>query len=272
MAKAVVFTLSFTFLALLLIASAIFIKFVFLNTEDRATELIISQRVYNIDHSLQKTINSILKESGSFALSKTNTSITIQDTLPNSAETKNQLFTDLKNLVEPDESIVQFSESEFSEIPILIQPYNFSYSHPDNNTITLTPSSQNYKKYNFEFKIENPGSTGTITWNTYSTGSIPVTITSTNSTSTITSTENINPSEPTSISINNIEGTNGITIDITNAIAAITTTTTIPLTTNITIDFTPITDNPQPQAYLQSVYTIDFSSFKTTKTGLVQIN
>ena len=176
--KGALFTLGFTFLALVLLSLSLLIFHNAQKAEETINHIIVLDRVYELDNSLQKSLSKIFNLKSGILINKTNDSISFQEDLPN---TNSNSFTSsmnsFKGFIESNFSNINLTiENITTELPLQITPYNIIYKHINfgDRQIRVTPEQINFNGYSIEMIINT--NVTSCNWNTGSSGSFTFSI------------------------------------------------------------------------------------------------
>jgi len=183
--KGVLVTITVIFLALTLIS----LTLLFSSTEKKFSNDVAIERVKNLDESLQKSLADIFVLHSGITID-IKSKIVIEEKIPNANAA------DFKEVISEFESYLENNSEEIDldidgitkELRLRILPHNIIYSHKDygQKIIQITPSSLNYKSYEFWFNTTS-GDFSQIVWDKETSGSFPVTIITQDSNKILTS-------------------------------------------------------------------------------------
>lgn len=144
--KGIFYTLALSFLALALLSLAILFFQHAASAESRHAELSFSQKLYDLDTSVQQVFAEAFKRKTDIILRSTLHSLTLEENIPQSFSELNSLVLTLKNEVE-NESNVNVTVATFTNHPLIFKPSDIIIEHPNATTIHVLPS-QNITGYN----------------------------------------------------------------------------------------------------------------------------
>lgn len=142
--KGVVYTLAFTLFALGLLSLAVLFSRHAALAESRHVELSFSQKVYDLDTSIQNILaEAFIGHSGMMLSSNRSlnaSSMTLQENLSSDFAELDALLGRIKDGVEKDFSSVNISlEAFFSTHAVVLQPQGIVYKHRKGNSISVMP-------------------------------------------------------------------------------------------------------------------------------------
>jgi len=208
--KGIFFTFGGFFLVMLVIVLSLLVATTIQQSNDRLAESGSLERLYVLDHSIQKVLSNI--DNG--ILYKLQWSDPINYTVVSIIENLDEGFDDygsnfysevqeFSNFVETDQPEITFELSKIynstNKIPIIVRPYNLEYSHINRggkNVVTITPNTY-MSEASVSLILENSSITNTsVNWVTQNTGNYTLNITiidqySNASTSTYSLNENL---------------------------------------------------------------------------------
>lgn len=181
--KAFLFTLSILLVGLAILS---YTKFMLEQSESEKTlfqTAAISNRLNDIDNSLQRSIRDIFFIYSNINVSLENSTLSFKEPLPSSAGAFEYAMSRLKEMAEANETSISINiNSTSAELPLNILPYNTSYRHNfSNNEIIISmqqPANATLQKYkttitadenmtcswnflpgnfNYELKVISPG-------------------------------------------------------------------------------------------------------------------
>lgn len=266
--KGALFTLGFTFLALVLLSLSILIFHNAQKAEETINHIIVLDRVYELDNSLQKSLSKIFNLKSGILINKTNDSISFQEDLPNSNSFTSSMNS-FKGFIESNFSNINLTiENITTELPLQITPYNIIYKHINfgDRQIRVIPEQINFNGYSVEMIINT--NVTSCNWNTGSSGSFVFSVSVKNqeglgcSNSFLIDPSGIDELTTNSgaVNIKNEDGTLSISIDDASGINANVKTTILVDTSSLKIK------------YPEKVIKIDFKEFGIYKESKVKIS
>ncbi len=139
--RGVLYTLSLSLFALVLLALAILFFRHANSTESRHVELSFSQKIYGLDTSIQQIFAESFERESNITASFDGQSITIQEALPLDFTELDNVISTLKTDVENDFTIVNINtESFLSNHTLIFEPLNITYEHESINRIHILPN------------------------------------------------------------------------------------------------------------------------------------
>ncbi|MFH1052925.1 MAG: hypothetical protein V1740_00770 [Candidatus Woesearchaeota archaeon] len=156
--KAVLFTLGLTFVSITLLSFAVLIYKHAESSKTRLSELGFSERLYNLDLSIQRSFADIFLQSSGISIGISGLTININETIPNNMNAT--IYLALDNFVNYTESNNDFTSINTSvflpNAEINIMPHNISYHHLPfgGNIIRIVPlnsSMLDVSSYNIYF-------------------------------------------------------------------------------------------------------------------------
>ena len=148
--KGVLFTIGLMLLTLVILALAVLI---FRNSQEYESiinKLVVLDRVYDLDTSIQGSIGQIFELNSGISINVTNKSVSFEETLPNNGmEAFNDSIHSFKHFVESSLSNINISIGDMGSMPLRIMPENAAYKHRDNwSNIEVVPgASPNFDGY-----------------------------------------------------------------------------------------------------------------------------
>ena len=164
------FTLSFSFLVMVVLSLAILIFHSSQESEDIVSKLVVLDRVYELDNSIGKSLGDIIILKSGISINVMNDSVSFEESLPNEAkDTFNSSLYGFKKFIEDNISGVNLDISNLEEMPLTITPGDITYKHVGNNwsSIMVLPPAGYSGGYSIFISIEdnvtcssnfNPGS------------------------------------------------------------------------------------------------------------------
>ena len=157
--KGVLFTIGFTFLALLILMLAILIFHSAQQSEDIVTRLSLLDRVYDLDNSIQQSLGDLFYIKSGISVNITNNSISFEERLPSTnAGIFNASMKSFKGFIESNFSFVNMTIDELvGQVPVEIVPYGITYKHVNfgGKQIMVVPQQINFKGYNVYMLISD---------------------------------------------------------------------------------------------------------------------
>ena len=155
--KGILFTLGLTFLGLVIMALAVLIFHNAQKSEGIVSKLVVLDRVYDLDSSIEKSLVEIFNQKSGITVS-VDGNVSFQESFPNLnvAEFTNSM-NDFKTFIESNFSNINISVSEIvSEVPIVIMPYNITYKHVNygGKQIEVVPQQINFEGYSVSVSID----------------------------------------------------------------------------------------------------------------------
>ncbi|MFH1317273.1 MAG: hypothetical protein ABII01_07165 [Candidatus Woesearchaeota archaeon] len=129
--KAVLFTLGLTFVSITLLSFAVLIYKHAESSKTRLSELGFSERLYNLDLSIQRSLSDIFIQSSGIDIDISGNIININETIPNNMNATIYLALDnFVNYSESNSDLLSINTSVFlPKVEIMIMPHNISYHH-----------------------------------------------------------------------------------------------------------------------------------------------
>ncbi|MAG08758.1 hypothetical protein CMO89_04740 [Candidatus Woesearchaeota archaeon] len=218
--KGFLFALGLTFLALVVMALAILIFHNAQKSEGIISELAVLDRIYDLDTSIQQSLQEIFNLKSDIIINITNNSISFLEELPNSnAETFNNSIMDFQEMTNSNLSDVNITiNGTINELPLTIMPYDITYRHVNfgDRRIEVIPEQINFDRYSVFVLIDNQNLTSCDWGTTLGTFNLTIEATGQYATNCFDS-QLIDLSEENNITIND----GAVNIEIDNNIMAI---------------------------------------------------
>ena len=132
--KSMLFTLSFSFLVMVVLSLAILIFHSSQESEDIVSKLVVLDRVYELDNSIGKSLGDIIILKSGISINVMNDSVSFEESLPNEAkDTFNSSLYGFKKFIEDNISGVNLDISNLEEMPLTITPGDITYKHIGND-------------------------------------------------------------------------------------------------------------------------------------------
>ena len=173
MKKGAFFTLGIMIVVILLFALTSLIYKNSLESKNRVADMGVLDRVFDIDHSIQKSLRRIFIIDSGLDISITNYSISFLEPLP--PNTQDEVFKSdnarFKTYVENanrDNPKITINNTKFAEnLTLHLKPHNIIYTHPEgfgNEEIDIVPEEVNMKGYNFTINVTEIILNPAFTW------------------------------------------------------------------------------------------------------------
>ena len=277
MKKGIVQSIGLMMLAGLLLSFAVIIFHDTQSRDERFGEMMIYDRLYDLDKSIQHGFSKIFSSNG-ISLSADNSHVAIAETLPGSSRLSSELdgFSSFLQSRYFSDPAVSFDSAILNNVkanvPIAIKPHNITISHtsyPSGN-LQIIPSSLNLN--NYTISISSSKSTISINSGGMSSGSFPVSVSVTTSYGTSAWSGNINPATSNTLLLNfdaSLPSAETATITITNPARLLINRGNMTFSQNVSFGLQNIGNNGVTASLPESLFTINYENDKLSKKSTV---
>lgn len=277
--KGIVQSIGMMMLAGLLLSLAVLIYHDMQKGNDRFSEMMVYDRLYDLDSSISQGFGKIVQSNG-ISASMQGDSFTISETLPGDSKLVSEIeefasFISKRHVSNPS---VAFSNSTLDSVkqtvPIIISPHNITISHtsfPSGN-LQVIPSSLNIN--NYTVYIESSKTTVAFNSAGMSSGSFPVSVSVKTLTNTLSWQGNINPASGNILLLNfdvGLPSPETMIITINDPAKLVINRGNMSVLQTLTVG---LQQNGNEQAYASfpaSLYSISFENSNLSKSGTVFI-
>ncbi len=277
MKKGIVQSIGLMMLAGLLLSFAVIIFHDTQSRDERFGEMMLYDRLYDLDRSIQHGFSKIFSSNG-ISLSADNSRVTIAETLPGSSRLSSELdgFSLFLQSRYSSSPVVSFDSAIMANVkenvPVAIKPHNIAISHtsyPSGN-LEIIPSSLNLD--NYTISISSSKSTISINSAGMSSGSFPVSVSVTTSYGTSSWSGNINPSTSNTLLLNfdaSLPSAETAIITITNPAHLLINRGNMSLSQSVSIGLQNIGNSGVTASLPEGLFTINFENNKLSKKSTV---
>jgi len=145
--KGIFYTLGFLFLAGLILSLAAIAYKNFNFSQERFSEILILDKIYNIDSSIKNGFKDIINIKSGITINK-GASIIFSEPLPN-MNNINDVLDEYEDFLESNFSVLVNIEDIKTRLPLKIKPHEIEYFHQDfgDNTINVNANETNFEGY-----------------------------------------------------------------------------------------------------------------------------
>ncbi|MDI6738226.1 MAG: hypothetical protein QME12_06985 [Nanoarchaeota archaeon] len=277
--RGIVQSIGMMMLAGLLLSLAVLIYHDTQKGNERFSEMMVYDRLYDLDSSISYGFGKILQSNGLSASLQGNSFI-ISESLPGSSRLVSEIgaFASFISERHASNPLVAFSNSTMDSVkqtvPIIISPHNITISHtsyPSGN-LQVVPSSVNINNYTIYIEASKT----TVAFNSAGmpSGSLPVSV----SVKTLTGTSlwrgNINPAASNTLLLNFDAGLplpETMTITVNDPAKLVINRGNMSILQTVTIGLQQIGNEQAAASFPASLYSISFENSNLSKTGTVFI-
>ena len=147
--RGILFSLGLMLLSSVILLLAVLIFHNAQKAEEIIGKLIVLDRVYDLDNSIQKSVSDIFMIKSGISINITNNSVFFEEILPNdNLELLNSSMFGFKNFVENNISNINLTITNVEELPLIVIPQRITYAHKDNwSNVEVVPESMNFNGY-----------------------------------------------------------------------------------------------------------------------------
>ena len=171
--RGALFTLGFTFLALVILSLSLLIFHSAQKSEETITNLVVLDRVYELDTSLQQSLKDIFNLKSGILINISNNSVSFQEGLPNTnSNSFSSSMNSFKGFIESNFSNINLTiDNVITELPLNLAPFNITYKHLNfgDKEIQVIPEQINFNGYSVTMVINT--NVTSCNWNIESSGS-----------------------------------------------------------------------------------------------------
>lgn len=286
MKKAVLLTIGMLFLSSLVFSLAVILFHNTQGTESRFAEIILYDRLYDLDSSIQRGFKEIFIRNSGITLRLVNDTVTVIETLPHTSNFAAEMDTYEDYLEEAysADPLVTIDDTVLTNIkndlPLYIMPHNILIEHssfPSGDILELTPSSLNVENYSISLTaltqqsvVFNPSIDPTPPLD------FPLRISVTTNSGTSTQIYDINPGQTNPVTLTFSDGGNpptetDVTVILNNPAALTINRKGIAIYHNIEIALDHQTEQMNYITYPNNLFTINIPGDNLQKTSTVRI-
>jgi len=158
MSKGVLYTMTLSLLSVALLSIAVLFIQHSTAAESRHVELSFTQKIIDIDSSIQSSFAEAIRLRNTTHVVMTNKSMTIYERLPTNYNTLDNILEDLETSIDSDISIVNVSTHIYNSTTIynqthavILQPLNITYEHLSDSNVRIKQNSA-VTGYNITFR------------------------------------------------------------------------------------------------------------------------